>query len=317
LLAHQERLRPRYAIDRTAEWRSDLEDAHVRNELDTKRAYVEASKLNGADLDAMEEMQLIVRGREMDMNWIGMHPLLANAYMTLLMNRLLMQQPNTMPVADFGSNAVDIHIDSKEGLAHALLPDDPTDPKVIDPLHDAFVAFAFEQVLPADIDTMPIDEIWRLRTDFAGELGQFQQAVARFCEDNKHLEDVENTDRLLKDLGGKYKLQVQPALHDLDAALRGINIKTVISSMGITCTAPGALAGLANLGVVFNPIAGAIAGGALAVAGILNERKSQKLSAFNQCEYSWLYRLENDLSPQSMIGDIVDRARRLWPRPVA
>lgn len=313
LLTNQERLRPRFAVDRSAEWRSDLDDAHVRDEISTDRAYVEASKLDGADLEQMEATELIVRSREMDMNWIGMHPLLANAFMTLLMNRLLAQQPNAIPVADFGSNVVDVHIDSKEDLAHALLGETPT-VEDADPLRDAFVAFAFEQVLPTDIDTLPIDRIWELRKKFAGEFGQFQQAVAAFCEENRHLEDIANPERMRGDLAKKYRLQVEPTLRDLEKALDGVKIKTMIGSVAITCTAPGVLAGLAKLGLVFNPITAAIAGGALAVAGILHEREAQRSAAFKACDYSWLYRIEHKL-PKSTIGELSARASVLWPAP--
>ena len=114
LVKNQELLRPQYGVDIEAQWDSDLEDAHVRKETTTSRAYVEASKLNGADLQAMVDTGLIVYGRGKEINWIGMHPRLANTFMTLLMNGILINAPHIQPVADFGSNAVDVHIDSQE-----------------------------------------------------------------------------------------------------------------------------------------------------------------------------------------------------------
>ncbi|MCU7934186.1 MAG: hypothetical protein KZQ99_04810 [Candidatus Thiodiazotropha sp. (ex Dulcina madagascariensis)] len=310
LIENQELLRTQYAIDTEQHWSSDLEDAHIREEATTNRAYVEASKLDGADLEAMIATGLVVHGRGEEINWIGMHPRLANTFMTLLMNGILADEPHLQPVADFGSNAVDVHVDSKAGLTRALLPYGNGIANA-DASRDAFVAFAFQQVLPANIATLDIHEIWALRERFADELGRFQKAVAAFVTEHKHLDDIKNRDRMILAMATKYEQDVQPTLTDLQKAFKGIGIKTLFSSMGVTLAAPGALTAL---GLAFNPVLAGIAGGALAVAEILHTHESAREAAIKRCEYSWLYRLETELAPSTLTQEIRERATTLWRR---
>ena len=88
-------------------------------------------------------------------------------------------------------------------------------------------------------------------------------------------------------------------------------IDTAISAMGITFTPPGILT---SVGLAFNPILASIAGGALAVAQVLRARNKAHEEALKGCDYSWLYRVEQEMNPTSLLDDISERAARIWQR---
>ncbi len=300
-------LLPIYAVDKQDNWYSDVEDAHVRREFDTARAYVEATKLDGADLNTMLETELVVQGRNDDINWLGMHPRLANTFMTLLMNGIVANNPHLQPVADFSSNAVDIHIDNEEDLVRTLI-ESPHIIKKTD-AKDAFVTFAFEQVLPANLEELNINEILELRQKYPHELRRFQDAASEFAKKHRSLEDIKKPERMLGYLSKQYNKEVTPAIEGLKSAFKKQKLEYVVSAVSISAAPPGILTAV---GVAFNPILATIAGGALAVAQIVKMQKENKESAIKSCDYSWLYRVENEITPKEVLDEIDKRAWKLW-----
>jgi hypothetical protein len=304
VIEHADELRPIYAIDKEAEWRSDLEDEHVRHETKSNRAYVEASKLTGADLDAMQATNLIIRGRDQEVNWIGMHPRMANVFMTLLMNGIVQSQPYRRPVADFASNVVDVHIKSFDGIRHALLPGLRASAGK-QRVRDLFVGLSVEQVAPKDLDAISIEQILKLREKYADERLRYQKAVDELTESMKYMEHMK-LEELQRDLIQKYDATVKVAVADLDKAFVGMNLKTAISSLSVSFAAPTLLE---LIDVAFDPIVAAISGGMLLLSGIAHDRQEAKKAAIKQCDYAWLYRIENELKPEHAARDLAFRAR--------
>ena len=222
LLEYQDLLRPVYAVDKTKPWASDPDDRHLEDEAVTKRAYVERSKLSGTEIQELEQTGLIVVGREGKVNWVGMHPRLANLYMTLLANKIVEKKKGLRLNADFTSHHVNVHASSPEDMQKVLLPELFTQaelsPSAQPQVRATFATFVFEKIIPAGLADVPIARILKLRADHFEDLVKYQEAIDSFVQGN-FIQEIDDVDQLKQHIEKEYEGKIRPALERLKNGL--------------------------------------------------------------------------------------------------
>jgi hypothetical protein len=306
LLTFQDLLRPAYAVDKTQSWGSDPDDRHLEDEEVTKRAYVEASKLSGARLEALQKTGLLVKGRDGDINWIGMHPRLANLYMTMLANELTKHHKGLRLTADFASHHVNVHatsmVDMERVLLPELLPKEEPPPPVDKHLAKSVLAtFVFKKLIPVGLSEVPVETILKLRETHLEDLVKYQTTLDDFVNGD-FMAEIETLDELQDHIEKTYAGTIQPALERLEKALYLSKIK-FWAGLAAVSFMPVAAVTIPPAPVILGAVAGACG-----LMSLTSSARSELDGSMATNSYSWLYRVEKGLQPQTLVGQIAQAA---------
>ena len=163
-----------------------------------------------------------------DPPWLGMHPKLAQVYMTALAEQLAASQ-SLCPVAQ---RPVDLGLAvsgcTVERLAHALLGDVAlVTEKANDRETESIIAsVAFENVLPVNLEALDPDRILDFRERHHAERGAFQKYVSEFLASHEWLADVKDAEALKSHVENEYKKTLKPKLEEFKAQLHDVGIDT-------------------------------------------------------------------------------------------
>jgi hypothetical protein len=246
-----------------------------------------------------------------DPRWIGMHPKLAQVYMTALADELAGER-GLYPLTDETLDHLAIGGRSVERLAQALLDDVDlvnTGPTVGE-VESVAAYVAIRTVLPTDIDRVPIDRILEFREKYPGERAAFQQHLAEYIKPREWLRDMRDPATLERRLESEYDKELKPKLAELQEKLREVRIDTVAGVLGIQVAVPSVVVqGAALAGVVANPFAALAAGAALAVLPVLRDRRKAQRE-LKSSPFAYLMRVERDLAPRQIVDWIRTTAKR-------
>jgi Family of unknown function (DUF6236) len=251
-----------------------------------------------------------------DERWMGMHPMLAQVYVTALADQLAGER-QLQPMTDETLHHLAISGLSPERLAQLLL----TDVKLVDKrptereIEQAFAFLALETVLPKNIAAVPAEKIAKVRERLAGERGKFQEAAVAFAQKNALLREISDQRALQDHLKSEIDKTIRPELDKLKDALRSNGIDVVMGAMNMKVELPAlattglAALGLTAAGVAINPIAAGVAGVVLLVAKVLRDRRKGRQKELSGSSVSYLFRIDEALSPgalaQWVSGDAV------------
>jgi hypothetical protein len=277
---------------------------------DPRLGYVFSEKMSLELYAAMQEFDLAStdsRGGQ----WIGMHPRLAWVYMTTLAEQISKER-GLRPLTDQTRDHLAVSGLSTERLAHALLGDvalvgsSPTSSEV----ETVLVSVAFRAVVPRDLQTLSVDRILEFREKYPNERASFQEEVAKLLATHGWLNEISHPAVLEERLREEYEKVWNPKLASLRAKLKDVGIDTMLSCFSMKTSVPGGLtSAAAAAALALNPVAAGVAGFALAAIPALREkRKSAKEALASPATY--LFRMEEDLKPQTLLGKIKKRARQ-------
>jgi hypothetical protein len=172
------------------------------------------------------------------------------------------------------------------------------------------VNLAITTVLPRDIEACPVSKIIEFRGRYAGERARFNESVTRLLTESEQLRDIRDEQVLLDHLKASYDSQLDPALRDLERAMRGMRIDTLTSTMNVQAAVPAAVASSLAL-LALHPSAAqaaAIGFGGLALGVWTSARRvgSTADAALTASPVSYLYHLQHDLQPL----DLAERLRQ-------
>lgn len=181
-------LRGRYAVANRDSWRAVPPSQRPptpggASGTDPRLSYVFYEKMSSDVQRVMRESGL-VQPDHADERWIGMHPRLAQVYMTALADQLAGER-GFCPLTDETVDHVAVGGNSVERLAQALLREEvnlaggSASPLEVENLA-AFVAI--ETVLPTNIDKLPVDKILEFRTRYPTERANFQKMLMSFVK---------------------------------------------------------------------------------------------------------------------------------------
>jgi hypothetical protein len=163
-----------------------------------------------------------------DDRWMGMHPKLAQVYMTALADQLAGER-QLQPMTDETLHHLAMSGLTPERLAQLLLGD----VKLVDKgatereVEQAFALLALQAVLPKNIAAVPTKKIVKVRERLAGERGKFQAASIAFARQNASLGEIRDWDVLQDHLKSEFKKTIAPELQKLKETMRDNDIDTV------------------------------------------------------------------------------------------
>ncbi len=242
--------------------------------------------------------------------WIGMHPLLADVYMTALADQLA-DERSMHPLTDVTIHHLAIGGGTIDRVADALLPKDGVGalPGETD-TESVAACVAIETVLPKGLSQVPVDRILEFRERYPEERGKFQQYMQGFVGERSWLATARDRKTLEDRLADEYAKSLTPQITELKEKLRDCRIDTITGVMSMKVEVPGIAVGAAALlGVVAAPV-GILAGVALAVIPVLRARKKEQQELLRQ-PLAFLLHAEKDLQPASVATSISLEANQL------
>jgi hypothetical protein len=241
-----------------------------------------------------------------DSRWIGMHPKLARVYMTALADQLAGERGLCPLTAD----AID-HIAMSgctiERLGHALLGDVELVGKGANDHEVEGVAatVAMRTVFPRDISKVPVERILAFRDKHPGERASFQTLVENFIKPREWLKDVRHKDALTERLKSEFEKTLKPKIEELRAKLHEAKIDTVYGCFNVKAVLPDvAPTALGAMGIGLDPIMSVAGGFAWGAFPVFRDQRKKMREALRSAEVSYLYQMERDLTPQTMVGRI-------------
>jgi hypothetical protein len=157
---------------------------------DHRLSYVFYEKMSD-DLRSVLVTSNLALSDPMDRRWFGMHPRLADVYVTAMADQLAVEQ-GLYPVTDEALDHVAVGGWTMERLAQALLDDielvdsAPTAREV-----ETIAAYvAIESVIPKDIGAVSIERILKFREKYPRERASFQRYVHEFVKPREWLDDI-------------------------------------------------------------------------------------------------------------------------------
>jgi len=278
-------------------------------------AWIHVTKFSQAALDRLTEHGLVVRGRPREaarlqvsphwgepQHWVGMHPVLAGAYMTALagqVSELSHFQPLTDQVQLNGA-AASPDVRSAVALLTGSVGDATGEGK------PTYVALALEAVLPDRLEAVPPETILRCREDLAEELVQFRQSVASLAGEMREVASILPDEHRVERFSRLVYETVEMPLQRLEKAMKLWHLPTTKRLLVAGTLAPPASvvavqAGLANAPVVANSM------GAAAIVGTAWwSMQHERASLVSASPVGYLFAVRRRLTPRSFVGRTAD-----------
>jgi hypothetical protein len=247
---------------------------------------------------------------------LWMHPALAHAYLLVLGMEL---------ADDYGANPVsDEEVHHSAGgqdvraLVATCLADGTAAPSTEPGQYDAIlINLAVATVLPRNLDAVQPEQIIRFRQKYAGERMRFRQKVEELLREAGELDRIRDQNVLVDHLQVCYDVELKPALVDLQKALRGGGVETMLSAMDVQVAVPAAAAtGLAAFAVhPAAPVAAAFggAGFALGLWKTAIRQRRERTTTLAQSPVAYLHHLQTDLAPAPLVERVRSAVARITP----
>jgi hypothetical protein len=309
------RLRLRYGIEQRDQW--PIVPASQRppaagglSGTDPRLSYIYYEKMT-PELRSLLMESGIATPDALDPRWVGMHPKIAQIYMTALADELAGER-GMYPLTDETIDHLAVGGWTMERLAQGLLDDlelvgnEPGRREV-----EGVTAYtAIQTVLPKDLDRLPVERILEFREKYPGERAVFQDYIANFLKPREWLADIQDPTVLDKRLQEEYKRDLKPKLDDFRGKLRDVNIDTVLGVLAVQITLPSFIAlGAPLLGIAVNPAAGLLAGAALVAIPVLRDRR-KRVGELRSSPVAYLLRIEENLQPRQLTDWILQGVQK-------
>lgn len=342
--AHRAALRDRFGLDRIQLWSSGLPARSIgwsnihpvgrlighaaggyAERLDPALGYIHVSKVDWTVVEMLEDSGLAVIQPGRGGDWVGMHPELASAYVCALTERIVTENrlhpvtnqllPHTA-LSDWTlDRLVQVLVDEPLTEANELRPQETATRRFSirrteEDLSDAFVFLAFETVVPANLDTVPVEKVIEARSRFGTELDAFRSYVTDQAQQLAELQDVRDLPVFQEHLSTEVQHAVTMQLTQLRERLRSIGLDSIRALANIKSVALPPLAAAAAETAGLPPaVTGSAALAACVVTAPVQWRR-QRRDAIRECPVGYLFQLEQTLNPATMI----EKLRRSWPR---
>ncbi len=278
---------------------------------ETERAEIFDEKMDWELVNDLDQLKLIKRRRD---RWIGMHPTLANVYMTALAEAMA-PDIGARPVADQTTDHLAVSGLTFERLTDLLLSAEQERGLPLgkeQEVEEAMATIALRSVLPANPSSIPIDQIISFRETYKEERGLFQTEVGKIVKELDHITHMTNKNEIHRHLQGEYDKRLAGKVDRLGQAMRKANWSVVDSAIAASCALPAGLAaGLAAMGLALPAAAAGVVGGGYAGWSILRKRRDAIDQTLKPSAESYLYRAKAIASPKELAEEVYTRSKLL------
>ncbi|MFE3197764.1 DUF6236 family protein [Embleya sp. NPDC059237] len=244
--------------------------------------------------------------------WVATDPSLAWAYKCVLTQELA-RRTRFAPLTDrVGAHSATGTWDDTR-IAEVLLGQST-------PVPDQDIArmvghLAIELVVPADLESVPVERIIKLRTDHGAEFTAFTSAVADLARElEPALGGIEDPQALRLYLDQAVNNSFREPLRELRAALRGAPMKAATGIMGLSLVPSGATTYAASTAFGQGALATAVATGGTVALGMVALRQTTAAArdaAMGSSPAGYLLRAEHELPPVALLKRIPRALARL------
>jgi hypothetical protein len=310
-------LRDRFGLDRINDWEPsalgvdlNFQSPGEDESLDLRMVYIHGDKVSPPLAQAAVDAGLATIVDARGGTWMGMHPKLASVY-TCALTEHIADRNRMHPVTDQLLPHFALSGWTLDRMARVLI-DEPLSGterlNLKEDLSDAFVLLAFETVVPAHLDTVPIEKIVEMRSRFGAELDSFRDYVAEQAQRLAELKEVRDLAVFQEYLHIEVQRAVTKQLSALRERLRSIGLESAravanIKSVGL----PPLAAMLAETAGLPPTVTGPTVLAACVVSAPSRWRQDRR-TAIRESPAGYLFRIEQELSPTTLIG----RLRRTW-----
>lgn len=309
LETHKEELQKRFHISKKDTWPADATQLRAEYQeklpptFDPRLAYIEATKMGSSAHDRLVDSDLAeyLPRFEFGKDWFGMHPKLADVYMTALAQTVA-RDGRMSPVAERDEDQIAIVEVSLEEMARVLLTDKKKDftakyegqKLTREKLKRRYVQLAFPAVLPKDLNAIDAKKIVKLRK------GPYTKAFRAF---QKHLDEiasqkrVEELNQITNQVGqdSHVRNQVQKELleplEEMKARIGELNNGSVSTVMNV----------LVQLALVGKTGGFAVASKALQIIPGLAQQRKTANEEIATSPAAFLLHLQENLTPASVL----------------
>ena len=310
LVHHAERLRSRYDVSRRDQWPIDQTTAGYAPLRDSHLAYVHGAKLDESLVGRLEYERLAMGHNENGELWLGVHPRLAFVYMSALA-----EEAATVNGFSPTTNETLDHVAatgwSMPRLAATLLDDRTLLSDTFDSSSrpfaetDALLAMiSISAVIPRDPAALTIQKIREIRESSPLELGRLRSFSNTLAEGLPQLDESADPAAVAAHFAVAYEKDVRPQLTALETEMRGRAIETVEVAMGASIAMPPILAEVP----MSSPLAFATAA-FFSLFPVVRAKRRDARAAFAASPVAYLYRLEHQLEPKSLLGQMGEHVR--------
>jgi hypothetical protein len=317
LRKHGGSLQTRYGVAHAPDWPADPHTQELAPQgTDPKFAYIFYEKIWDELKDALEQTGLALPGgRGGDLRWVGVHPKMADIYMTALAEEIARNR-GYYPVTDETLDHLTVTGCTVERLAQALLDD----VNIIGPARTTeererqMVRIALQSVVPENIESVPTQNIVKVRKQHIDEFVGFQEYIHKLVKDLAEPEGIQDNEQFERHLAMAFSKNIEPKLDELREALGQAGIRSALGAMNISTALPS-IVGLATevigLPVPASPIV-TVAGIAFGLTKVLLDHRKATTDAMSKSPVAWLMRLERDLPPDNLLSWIVHDIREFF-----
>jgi hypothetical protein len=195
-----------------------------------------------------------------------------------------------------GEETAEGQAEGKDGASSSVDPEVPA----------TLALVAIRAIAPKDPASLTIDKVVSIRRQFGPDLFRLQEFMKAFASERLSDLNEEGADpnAVRAHLQVAYEHEIKPMVSVLKGALRGHGVDTVEAAMGTSITMPPALSAIP----VDNPVEfGAAA--VLSLVPVLRAKRRSARQAYWESPVGYLYRLEQELQPHSLIVRIEQRVR--------
>jgi hypothetical protein len=167
---------------------------------------------------------------------------------------------------------------------------------------------AFETVVPANLDRLPVDKIIQIRAEFGSELDAFRGYVTEQVERLAGLNDIRDLSVFQEYLRLEAARAVNTRLEQLRERLRSVRVESVRALVNVKSVALPPLAAMAAQAVALSP---AVMGGTAVAACVLSapaQWRRRRQTAIRESPVGYLFRIDKALKPDGLIK----RLRQSW-----
>lgn len=315
LLQHAPALRERYDVTNSGSWRPVPHTALHAEGRDSRLAYVHAEKIDEAVVAGLEAERLAARHLDDSGPWFGMHPHLANVYISALAERSALingHEPTTDETLDHIAAAGWSMRRLAATLLHEprLLGDEQNTSKLDeDELAAHLAMISLKALLPKDPAGLTIEQIRAARQRTHAQRDAFARYTRALAEQLPDLSVAADPAAVAAHVQALYNNQVKPELDELERSLRSSKIEMGWGSIAasFTATVP---ATFSTLGITGAAALGGAA--ALAIAPVIRSKQAEERKAAADSPVLYLYQLERELQPPTLLSWMRDRIRQFF-----
>jgi hypothetical protein len=241
-----------------------------------------------------------------------MHPRLVAVYMTALAD-IMAQNRQLSPLTDGVTSHLAVAGLTTPRLA-AILLDEPAiarrQPQEAE-VAAWMAGIAFSYVLPASIESVPVQQIIEFRERYPEERATFQSYITSLVLELEGLDEIEDRDAIRHHLEVTHEKLIAPRLNELERKLRLSHIDTMYSVVNVQTTAPPAFAAALGMTGLADPLVLTGVGLAVGLWGVLRKATAHRSELATSSPVSYLYRARRDLDPGKVAKEMIDRTANL------